>query len=182
MPKPTRSIAQILGLLAPCLLTGCLASSSVPASIAHATAADACQASAGSGWQVAVEIDRGDTSALTLATGASIATCVTTRSGGDYGNTSLGSGTYAMPSPVTLSYVTAQRAGQQFIVVGRAPSAARGVRVTFADGTSQDASLGSELWMAWAATTRDPVLIEAMDGSGNTIGRISQPNGIQPSG
>jgi len=169
MNRPTLAITRVLLLFAVCVVACCRASSSVAPSPAHPTAASACHALAGQGWQVAVEIDRSDASALALVSGDSIATCLTTRADGDFGNTSLGVGGFPATSPVALSYLTSQKAGEQFILVGRSPSAASGVRLTLADGTNQDASLGSGLWLAWVSAASNPTLIEAIDASGATI-------------
>jgi hypothetical protein len=126
-----------------------------------------------------VEIDRSDISALALVSSGSIATCLTTRSGGNFGTTSLGVGGYPTTSPVALSYLTSQRAGDQFILVGRIPSGAHGVRVTFDDATNEEASIGNGLWLAWVSDAGNPTMIEAVDESG-TIDRLNDPNGIQP--
>ena len=180
MSRRTKATARILPLLAVCVLAGCRAASSVSPSPTYPTAAAACHAIAGEGWQVAVEIDRLDTSAIALVSAGSIATCLTTRSDGDFGTTTLGVGGYPTAYPVALSYLSSQKAGQQFILVGRIPAAAHGVRVTLEDGTNQDASLGNGLWLAWVPAASNPTLIEAIGASGATIERISDPSGIQP--
>jgi len=180
MASRTKSAARILPLFAAWVLAGCGAASSALPSPAHPTAAAACHALAGEGWQVAVEIDRSDTSALALVSGDSIATCLTIRSGGDFGTASLGSGSYPGANPVRLSFLTSQKGGDQFILVGRIPSVAHAVRLTLEDGTSQDTTLGDGLWLAWLSAESVPTLIEAIDSSGATIDRIHDPNGLQP--
>jgi hypothetical protein len=168
--------------LAICVLAGCGAATFESRTPGHATAVAACRAIAGEGWQLAVETDRADTSALALVSGASIDACLTTRTDGDFGTTSLGGGAYPAPSPIGLSYLTSQKAGEQLILVGRIPAGAAKVRLTLADGPSQEASLGDGLWLAWVSTTSKPILIEAVDASGATIERIGDPNGVQPDG
>jgi hypothetical protein len=155
---------------------------------AHATAVAACTDALGKGWQVAVEMDRADSSTLGLVSGDSIATCQTTRSNAernDFGFTTAGIGLHPTSSPPALSYLTGGGTGSQTsFLVGRVPPSAGAVRVTFADGSEQDAVLGGGLWLAWLEQPSDaePTTIEALDATGTVISRLADADGIQPSG
>jgi hypothetical protein len=62
----------------------------------------------------------------------------------------------------------------------RCGPAAATVRLVFGDGTSQQGSVGGGLWVAWLEAPADPVAIEALDASGSVVGRIADPEGVQP--
>ena len=160
-----------------------------PASTApvHPTALAACTDALGDGWQVAVKMDRANGSTLALVKGASIATCQTWSNpeGTDFGNAASGGGTYPTPSPAALSYLTSSRTGRLApFFVGRVPASARTVRVSYLDGSEQEAVLGGGLWLAWpdAAGVGAPTRIEALDASGRTISHLADPAGVEPAG
>jgi hypothetical protein len=127
-----------------------------------------------------VEVDHADASALALTLAGSIATCRAYRDGDGFGSTSTGIGGYPAPSPVALSYLTAQTAGHEAIRIGRFPPGAHGVRVTLEDGTIEEATMGDGVWLAWLSSDSEPTRIEALDASGATVGQVSNPSGIEP--
>jgi hypothetical protein len=150
------------------------------ASPRYETAAEACKALVGDDWQVAVEVDHPDASALALVLGRSIATCLTGHSDGGFGSTtSVGVGGGLVRSPAVLSYVTGQKAADENALVGQVPPGAQGVRLTFANGSIQAGTVGNGFWLAWTPSSADPTAI--LDAAGATIAEISDPNGIQPS-
>ena len=170
--------SRVVGVLIALVVAGCGAAtpSETPP---YPTAAAACQAHA-SGWPVDVEVDHADSSALALVSAGSIALCLAYRDGSGFGTTSVGIGGHPAPSPVVLSYLTSQTAGHEVILVGRFPPGAEAVRLTLADGSTHDASLGKGLWLAWLSTDSEPTLIEALDASGTTLDRLADPNPIEP--
>ena len=128
-----RSGRGLVPLVAAVLLAGC---ASAPAAVtppsAHVTAASACAAGVGTGWQVAVEVDRADRSVLALGSGDSIASCQVSansdRTG--FGSTVIGTGLYPAVSPPTLSYLTGGGTGDKMtFLVGRVPTSASVVHV-----------------------------------------------------
>jgi hypothetical protein len=138
------------------------------------------------GWQVAVEVDRGDSSTLALTSGDSIATCQTGKNGErtGFGSTASGVGIHPTTSPPALSYLTWSGPGKPSFFVGRVPPATDAVRVAFADGSEQMAALGGDLWLVWLEQPADvvPVAIEALDAGGAVISRLEGTDGIQPAG
>lgn len=175
---------------------GCSASTALRP---HATAVEACLAAAGpaagsGAWQVAVRTDRADASVLALVSGADIAICRTSRrsDGASFGDTELGVGTYPTVTPQVLTYESAVATtdGAPIVLMGRVPPATNTVRLLFSDGSQQAASLGSAgepstdpgIWLAWLPTAAVPTRIEALDGSGIVITRISDASGVQPAG
>ena len=154
---------------------------------AHATAVATCSDALGEGWQVAVEMDRADSSMLALVSGDSLATCQTWQNAErtDFGNTATGIGRHSTGSPPALSYLTSGGPGTQTsFLAGRIPTSASAVRVTLADGSEHDAVLGDGLWLAWLEEPSDaePITIEALDATGTVISRLADVDGIQPSG
>ncbi len=149
------------------------------------TAASACAAGVGAGWQVAVEVDRPDSSVLALVSGNSIASCQVwaNRERTGFGNAATGSGRYPAGSPPTLTCVTGGGAGDKMtFLAGRVPSAGSAVRVVLDGGSGQEATLGGGLWLAWLQQPGEPTAIEALDASGAVIARIADASGVQPSG
>ena len=169
-------------------LAACVASpAAVSRPAAHATAAAACADALGTGWQVAVEIDRPASSTLALVSGDSIATCQTWENAArtDFGSTATGIGLHPIGSPPALSYLTGGGMGNQVsFLAGRIPPSASAVRVVFADGSAHDAVLGDGLWLAWLEQPSDtePTTIEALDAEGTVISRLVDVDGIAPSG
>ncbi len=170
-------------------LVACVASpAAVSTPPAHATAVAACTDAVGKGWQVAVEMDRAESSTLALVSGDSIATCQTTRTNAepnDFGLSTTGIGLHPTSSPPALSYLTSGGPGSQTsYLVGRVPPSAGVVRVTFADGSEQDAVLGGGLWLVWLEQPSDaaPTAIDALDARGTVISSLADANGMQPSG
>ncbi len=167
-------------------LAGCgSAPASVPgASVAHATAPEACRATTGGDWKVEIEVDRSESSALALVSGDSIATCLTNRNGDGtgFGSTAVAVGLHPVGSPPTLTFVTSMASpnGPPSILIGRVPPAAKALRLVLADGSEENAPIGGDIWLAWLTTPEEPTLIEALDASGATISRIEDANGIQP--
>jgi galactitol-specific phosphotransferase system IIB component len=81
----------------PLIVAACGTGAATSLPPASRTAGEACLAAAGAGsWQVAVEIDRANTSVLAMERGADIASCETAMSAGlgGYGNPSVGVGTH----------------------------------------------------------------------------------------
>jgi hypothetical protein len=66
------------------------------------------------------------------------------------------------------------------ILVGRLPPGTTSVRLVFADGSHELATIGGNIWLAWLQTTREPTRIEALDESGATISHLEDVNGIEP--
>jgi hypothetical protein len=96
----------------PLIVAACSAGASASLPPAPRTAGEACLAAAGAGsWQVAVEIDRANTSVLALERDADIASCETAKSAdlGGYGNTTVGVGTHPIASPQPLTYATSRK-------------------------------------------------------------------------
>ena len=138
------------------------ASSSLPP--APRTADEACLAAAGAGsWQVAVEIGRANTSVLAMERDADIASCQTAKSAdlGGYDNTTVGVGTHPVTSPQPLTYATSHvlRDGTPSVLIGRVPFDTATVRLILGDASTESASLGHGLWLAWLATPATPVTI-----------------------
>jgi hypothetical protein len=184
-----RGPGLLIGALALAACSATPAPTSTPP--AHPTAVAACTDGLrsmdvpGSGWQVAVEVARADSSALALVSGDSIATCQTGKNAErtSFDNTASGVGTYPTSSPPALSYLTsAGPAGETSFLVGRVPPTAGAVRVAFADGSEQEAVLGGGLWLVWLEQPADavPVAIEALDAAGSVISRLADTDGIQP--
>jgi hypothetical protein len=176
-----RGLRLLIGTVA---LAAC---SATPAPPAHPTAVAACTDALGSGWQVAVEVDRADSSTLALISGDSIATCQTGKNAErtSFDNTATGVGLHPTSSPPALSYLTSAGPGDKTsFLVGRVPPTAIAVRVAFADGSEQNAVLGGGLWLAWLEQPADatPVAIEALDAAGTVISRLDDTDGIQPAG
>ena len=176
-----RGLGLLLGTVA---LAAC---SATPAPPAHPTAVAACMDALGSGWQVAVEMDRADSSTLALISGDSIATCQTGKNAErtSFDSTATGVGLHPTSSPPALSYLGWAGPGDKTsFLVGRVPPTASAVRVAFADGSEQKAALGGGLWLAWLEQPADavPVAIEALDTAGAVISRLADKDGIQPSG
>lgn len=174
------SITRVGVLLVTSTLAGCV-TSSTPDIPPHATALQACQAAGTGALEVAVEMDRADASALVLASDGQIATCWASRDGAGFGSASVGSGFYAVTSPATLSYLTGQEAGPDAILVGRYPASTHVVRVTLLNGTAQEATIGNGVWLALVSRFSKPGVIEALDASGATLGRLDDPHGIDAS-
>ena len=166
------------------VVVGCGSPAVVPLPSAHPTAAAACRAEAGQNWQVAVEVDRADSTAIALVSGDSIAICLTDRSVDrtGFGATSLGIGLHPAGSRHALTYVTsmATSGGPPSILIGRVPPAAIAVRLVLADGSEALATIGGGIWLAWPTTPGEPTLIKALDPSGAAISRIEDADGIQP--
>jgi hypothetical protein len=186
-----RGLVLILGTV---FLAACSATPApTPRLEGHPTAVAACTDAvprwkeSASGWQVAVEIDRGTLGIVAFVSGDAIAWC---QAGGNLERTSFdiiegGTGTYPITSPPTLSYLTsAAPSGKTSILVGRVPPDASAVRVAFADGSKLDAALGGDLWLTWLEQPADvsPVAIEALDAAGSVTSRLEDPDGIQPAG
>jgi hypothetical protein len=156
--------------------------SNVPA---HPTAVAACTDSLGDGWQVAIKADRPDSSLVVLVMGDSLATCQTWPDArhAEFGNTATGVGRHPTPSPAVLSYLTGGRSGNLApYFVGRVPPSGSTVRLSYLDGSSQEAVLGDGLWLAWPdqSGVGTPTLIEAIDQSGQVVSQLANPDGIQP--
>lgn len=180
-----RGLAVLMGTAA---LAACVASpAAVSTPPAHPTAVAACTDALGKGWQVAVEMDRPDSSTLALVSGDSVATCQTWANAErtDFGNTVVGVGLHPAASPPALSYLTGGgTSNQTSFLVGRVPPSASAVRIAFADGSEHDAVLGDGLWLAWLEQPADaePTTIEALDATGTVISRLADAGGIQPAG
>lgn len=189
MAELVHRAARGLGLLVGTAVLAACAATPAPVStpVAHPTAAAACADALGKGWQVAVKLDRADSSTLALVSGDSIATCQTWRNAErtDFGNTATGVGLHPASSPPVLSYLTGGGTGNQTsFLVGRVPPSASAVWVAFADGSEHEAVLGGGLWLAWLEQPADaePITIEALDATGTVISRLADAGGIQPGG
>jgi len=191
--------AGAAALLGAVLLLAACGSSAATAPPPHATAAEACLAAAGSAtdggaWQVAVEADRADASALALVSRSDIAICRTgrTNDGAGFGNTTAGVDESPVVTPQVLTYgsAIATTDGSPSILVGRVPPGTSAVRLGFGDGSEQAASLGRTgepslgpgIWLAWLPTAAVPTSIEALDASGAVIARLADTSGVQPAG
>jgi hypothetical protein len=185
-----RGLVLFLGILSLAACSAAPADTDPPKG--HPTAVAACldalhgMDEAGTGWQVAVEVDRDDSSTLALTKGDSIATCQTGKNAARAGfdATASGVGEHPTVSPAALSYLTWSGPGKPSFLVGRVPPAADAVRVTFADGSDLKAALGGGLWLAWLEEPADvaPVAVEALDVAGAVISRLEDSDGIQPTG
>ena len=117
---------------------------------------------------------------------ADIASCQTAKSAdlGGYDNTTVGVGTHPVTSPQPLTYATSHvlRDGTPSVLIGRVPFDTATVRLILGDASTESASLGHGLWLAWLATPATPVTIWALDASGAVVGKISDPAGIKPDG
>src|SRR3954447_2253217 len=117
--RMTRTLAAT-GLVAGLILTACSTPAAVSESPRYATAGAACSGSAGSGWNVALEVDWPASSALALVSGDSIATCLTYRTGAGFGVTSVGVGLDPRSGGASrLSYVTSMRDPNRTVLIGR---------------------------------------------------------------
>lgn len=177
-----RSIGLLLGTVA--LAAAC---SVPPAPPAHPTAVGACTDALGSGWQVAVEADRPDSSTLVLVSGDSIATCQTAKNAErtSFDSTATGIGLYPTSPSAALSCLTSSGTGDKTsFLVGRVPPTAKTVQVALADGSEQQAVLGGGLWLAWLEQPADaaPVAIEALDAAGTVTSRLTDTDCIEPAG
>jgi len=150
------------------------------------TAAEACRTTAGNGpWSLGVEIDRADSATLALISGPDIALCETSRSTEGFGAaTSVGIGRHPIAAPPILTYSSSSETpgGSPRALVGRVPPSAVAVRLGFADGSDRLASVANGIWLAWLDDPAIPTRIEAIDGAGAILGRITDPDGIQPGG
>ena len=157
---------------------------------AYPTAVAACVAlidQPGLTWQLAVEIDRDQGSALALVSDEQIALCQSSRAPdrSGFADTTLGVGLHPTASPQALTYASSQAeagARSPSLLVGRIPPGTATVRLGFADGSQQLASVAKGLWLAWLAVPADPTTIEALDAGGSVIGRLEDPTGIMPRG
>jgi hypothetical protein len=147
------------------------------------TPTDACRSTADvSSWTVAVEIDRGDSATLALTSGADIALCTTTRTGEGFGSTAVGVGRHPIGAEPRLTYSSSSAARGPFptTLVGRVPPATTTVRLGFADGSDELATVANGIWLAWLARPANAVRIEAIGAEGAILGRLADPGGIQP--
>jgi len=142
-------------------------------------------AALGNGWQVAVEVDGAESSALALTNGDSIATCETGKNAERTGfeNTATGVGLHPATSAPALTYLGSGGPGDKTsYLVGRVPPTASTVQIAFDDGSEQTAVLGGGLWLASLEEPHDtaPIAIEALDAAGTVISRLDDSEGLQP--
>jgi hypothetical protein len=153
--------------------------------------AEACQAPASAdkggqtlvfGWQVAVETDRPQGSAIVFVSGADTLLCFVSRSAdGMLGVVSSGIGGHRgdTRSGLTLDSGLSTPTHERDILVGRVPTGTATVRVGAGDGSEDVAVVGNGYYLAWFTGSATPVRIDALDASGHLLQRLEDPNGIQ---
>jgi hypothetical protein len=133
-------------------------------------------------WQVAVETDRPQGSAILFVSGPDTLLCFVSRSGdGSPGGviTGLGSHGGETRTGLTLDSGMGGPVQEPDILVGRVPTGTATVRLGMGDGSEEAAALGSGYYLAWLSVPADPVRIDALDASGHLLGRLADPNGLQ---
>jgi len=134
------------------------------------------------GWQVAVETDRPQGSAIVFVSGADTLLCFVSRSAdGMLGPVSSGIGGHRADtgSGLTLDSGRSSPTHESDILVGRVPTGTATVSVGARDGAQDIAAVGNGYYLAWLTGPATPVRIDALDASGNLLQRLEDPNGIQ---
>ena len=133
-------------------------------------------------WQVAVETDRPQGSAILLVSGPDTLLCFVSRSDdGSLGSVSTGLGGHRGDTRTGLTLDTGMRgpAPAPDILVGRVPTGTATVRLGMGDGSDESAALGNGYYLAWLTVPADPVRIDARDADGHLLGRLADANGLQ---
>ena len=134
------------------------------------------------GWQVAVETDRPQGSAILFVSGPDTLLCFVSRSDdGSPGGviTGLGGHRGDTRTGLTLDSGIGGPVQEPDILVGRIPTGTATVRLGMGDGSEETAALGSSYYLAWLSVPAVPVRIDALDASGHLLGRLADPNGLQ---
>lgn len=156
---------------------------SVPAQACHAPgSADKGGQTLAFSWQVAVETDRPQGSAILFVSGADTLLCFVSRSAdGALGVVSSGIGGHRgdTRSGLTLDSGRSTPTHESDILVGRVPTGSTTVRVHAGDGAEVVAAVGNGYYLAWLTGPAMPVRIDALDASGHLLQRLEDPNGIQ---
>jgi len=185
MRKDRPKAPGCFGILVAAALVGCGSpASSASAPSGPATAADACRATVEAGsWTVAVEIDGTERTTLAMTSGDDIALCSTDLAAEGSGSTDVGVGRHPIAAPPALTYSSSAgpSARAPSSLVGRVPAGAATVRVAFADGSEEAATVANGIWLAALERPATPIRIEARDLAGTIVGAIEDANGLQPS-
>ena len=133
-------------------------------------------------WQVAVETDRTQGSAILFVSGSDTLLCFVSRSDdGSPGGVITGLGGHAGDTRTGLTIDSGMGGPVQEpdILVGRIPTGTATVRLGMGDGSEESAALGNGYHLAWLSVPAVPVRIDALDASGHLLGRLADPNGLQ---
>lgn len=133
-------------------------------------------------WQVAVETDRPQGSAILFVSGSDTLLCFVSRSNdGSPGGVITGLGGHAGDTRTGLTIDSGMGGPVQEpdILVGRVPKETAAVRLGMGDGSEESAALGGGYYLAWLGVPADPVRIDALDAGGHLLGRLADPNGLQ---
>ena len=133
-------------------------------------------------WQVAVETDRPQGSAILFVSGADTLLCFVSRSEDDLlGGVSTGLGGHHgdTRTGLTLDSGMSGPAQEPDILVGRIPTGTATVRLSMGDGLEETAALGNRYYLAWLSVPADPVRIDSLDAGGLLLGRLADANGLQ---
>ena len=134
------------------------------------------------GWQVAVETDRPQGSAIVFVSGADTLLCFVSRSAdGMLGIVSSGIGGHRgdTRSGLTLDSGSSTPTHEHDLLVGRVPTGTATVRVGAGDGAEDVAAVGNGYYLAWLTGPATPVRIDAFDASGHLLQQLADPAGIQ---
>jgi len=186
MTKERMKALRWLGSLVVVALVGCgsPAANSASGPSRPSTAADACRATVDIGsWTVAVQIDGAQRTTLAMTSGDDIALCSTSRTAEGFGSTDVGVGRHPIAAPATLTYSSssAPSARAPSSLVGRVPAAAVTVRLGFAEGSDEAATVANGIWLASLERPAIPIRIEARDAAGTILAAIESANGLEPS-
>jgi hypothetical protein len=156
---------------------------SVPAQVCHPpVSADKGGQTLTFDWQVAVETDRPQGSAILFVSRPDTLLCFVSRSddsslgmvitglGGHRGDTRTG---------LTLDTGMGGPAQAPDILVGRVPTGTVTVRLGMGDGSEGTAALGNGYYLAWLSVPADPVRIDALDAGDHLLGRLADASGLQ---
>ena len=133
-------------------------------------------------WQVVVETDRPQGSAILFVSGPDTLLCFVSRSGdGSLRGVSTGLGGHGGDTRTGLTIDSGMGGPVQEpdILVGRIPTGTATVRLGMGDGSEESAALGSGYYLAWLSVPAVPVRVDALDASGHLLGRLADPNGLQ---
>jgi hypothetical protein len=136
-------------------------------------------------WQVAVETDRPQGSAILFVSGPDTLLCFVSRSDdGSLGGISTGLGGHRGDTRTGLTLDSGMGGPTQAleILVGRIPTGTVAVRLGMGDGFEETAALGNGYYLAWLSVPAVPVRIDALDASGHLLARLADANGLQVPG
>jgi hypothetical protein len=150
---------------------------------------DWCAAEASTGaflefWSTDILIDRYRFETIALTHDQTIALCQTGPLYNEYSSGQVRKVVSPRASPQPLTFDLIQREDPKVdtsppsALVGRVPDGTTAVRVTLADGRTVDATVGKGLWLLWPEPGGTPVVIEALDAAGASLGLLADPNGL----